>query len=263
MAIFVPYKPPLPLPQVGDGFEHATLDLKVRLDLTKTFHLAKDVAAFANHLGGTLIIGAKEKAARVDEYRGMSESDLKAAQDAISLSVAQRCSPRPVIDFGRYLMTTGHVLTVLVYPSVGQPIGVRAMSDATQGGYGGEAFAFPVRSGSDSVFLLPEQLPMYMMPEVRKIAIALSAIKEGEQIVVHPHSGRNPGAAYEPPFRVQFVGSDVLSNSLTFRHARASKAANDVSLPLEAIRSVWKSLNEWHIALKGGLAGDDSFIWRD
>ena len=68
MSLFQPLAETSRLPDVGEGYERATLDLKLKGEVKKGFHLAKDVAAFANHLGGTLLIGAKEKDGRVDFY---------------------------------------------------------------------------------------------------------------------------------------------------------------------------------------------------
>jgi Putative DNA-binding domain len=257
MSTFVEYRLPLPLPSVGDGFEQATLDLKVKAELTKSFHLAKDVAAFANHLGGVLILGASETNGRVGAYVPMSETDANATQDAFSKAVAQRCSPRPVIDFGRYPVAPGFVLTVLVWPFVGQPVGVKVKADSAVGGYGGDAYAFPVRSGSDSLFLLPEQLPMYMIPEQRRIAIALSQVPTGAEIRLHTITANGPGA----PFAVNYGSFDLLANVLTFRLNRSNRAAVIVSVPLDAVRSAWKTATGWHIALKGTVLGDDVFHW--
>lgn len=259
MPIFTPYKPPRALPAVGDGFEHATLDLKVRADLTKSFHLAKDVAAFANHLGGTLIIGAQEKNSRVEAYVPMPEADANKTQDAFSKEVAQRCSPKPLIDFGRYKNANGDViLTVLVSPSVGQPIGVKVVADKAAGGYGGDdAYAFPIRSGSDTSFLLPEQLAMYMLPELRKLEILLSPVKDGDTIKLHGVAKEGPGAPYE----VKFKKLDVANGSVTIEKATAGgKETKLVALPLDAIRGVWKA-DCWHVAMHGHILNDHAFHW--
>lgn len=258
MAMFVEYRPPLPLPQIGEGFEQATLDLKVKADLTKVFHLAKDVAAFANHLGGVLIIGASETNGRVGAYVQMSEAEMNAAQDAFSKAVAQRCSPRPVMDFGRYSQAGGFVLTVLVWPFIGQPIGVRVKADITHGGYGGDAYAFPVRSGSDSVFLLPEQLPMYMIPEQRKIAIAISQVPAGAVIKLHTNNESGPNVPYD----VKYESVDLLENALTMRLDYNGTTVS-VSVPLDAVRAAWKANTGWRVSIKGEIHPDGAFYWSE
>jgi hypothetical protein len=258
MAVFIPYKPPTPLPKVGDGFETATLDLKAKADLTKTFHLAKDVAAFANHLGGNLIFGAVEKDGRVGRYVPLTEAEMNATQDAVSKAVAQRCSPKPLFDFGRYSDGAGFILTILVWPFLAQPVGVKAKGDVSAGGYGGDAYVFPVRSGSDSIFLLPEQLAMYMIPETRKTAVVLAQVPSGTKIKLHTVTAQGPGA----PYAVKFLSSDMLTNSVLLE-VRRSPGRATVGIPLEAVRAIWRDTVEWQVALRGAILNDNIFHWYD
>lgn len=263
MGTFVEYKPQqLPLPEIGEGFEHATLDLKRRADTQKTFHLAKDVAAFANHLGGTIIIGAEEGTnGSVGAYIPLTDSELKQTQDAFSKAVTQRCSPRPVIDFGHYKEGSGHILTVLVWPYIGQPIGVKVHADKSNGGYGGDdAYAFPVRSGADSLFLLPEQLPMYMLPELRKLVITLSQAKHDSPVMLHTFA-----TVARAPTQTSFLSVCVLSNTLTVlapHKADSKKNPSEALIPLDAITAAWKTPKGIHVLLNGGLSDKNEFLWR-
>lgn len=250
MGTFIEYKPPLPLPQIGEGFEQSTLDLKVKADLTKTAHLAKDIAAFANYLGGTLIIGAAEGTGGcIGAFVPLTKQELKDTQDAISLAVAQRCSPKPVIDFGHYPEGAGFVLTVLVWPFIGQPVGVRVRADKTLGGFGGDSYMFPVRSGSDTIELLPEQLSMYMIPELRKNLMLLSQISPGATLKLHTVNYSKA----ETPSTSIFRSVDILKNSL---------AIDNTSLPLDAVETVWQAPSgQINLVLKGFLNSRGDFHW--
>src|SRR5258706_6441754 len=64
----------------------------------KAFEYAKDVAAFSNHLGGTLVIGATEDG-HLREYAGLTDDEATAGRQSFSNAVADSCIPRPVVDF--------------------------------------------------------------------------------------------------------------------------------------------------------------------
>jgi hypothetical protein len=185
MAALRPLLPPEPLPRSGAAIEHATFDAKARADLTKPFHLAKDVAAFANHLGGNIVIGVPEDKGVLLAPVPLTPKEAADTRNAFSKEVAKRCSPPPLIDFGEYPMGAGFVVTVVVFPYVGQPVGVRVNADMAKGGYGGEAFAFPLRVGADTSYLEPEQLSMLMLPDYRRVVVALGAIPAGARVKLH------------------------------------------------------------------------------
>ena len=261
MAIFTEYDGQRPLPAVGHGYERATLDLKARCNLGKTVHLAKDVAAFANHLGGTILVGATEANSRVGAYTPLTEADTAATQDAISKAVADRCSPRPVLDFARYREGTGFVLAVNVQPFIGQAVGVRVMADKASGGYGGDAYAFPLRSGSDSAYLLPEQLAMYMLPNLRRLEIMLAPLQPGDRITVLGRTGQGVPAQ---PHVVKFKTIDVRLGSLTVEFDKNLAGSADACLPLDAIRGIWKADKRWHLSVKGQInPADGQFSWHE
>jgi len=200
------------LPRVGDGFERTTLDLKGGLDLAKTANMAIDVAAFANHWGGTILVGASETDGRIGAYVPATEAESNVRKDAFSKAVAKRCRPSPRVDFEQIPHEGGWVLAINVWPQVNGMVGVQvcdvdalaetykarfiaagkpdaeaqrlakveARRDA--GGYGGESWVFPHRSGSDAFYVTPENLPMYMVPQVRRIALLLRRIPVGAQV---------------------------------------------------------------------------------
>ncbi len=82
------------------------------------FHVAKDVAAFANHLGGSIVLGALESGGVPDSVPTHDAGAGEAAGDAHSQAVRDRCRPAPVFTFQRYSSDGGIVLVINVEPSI-------------------------------------------------------------------------------------------------------------------------------------------------
>jgi hypothetical protein len=248
------------LPPKTHAVESAVLDLKKETSPTNHFELAKDVAAFANHLGGCLLIGATEVDGHVGEYDGIPPEVADKLQTSYSLAVAQRCSPKPVIDFKRFSAERdGYVvLAVFVDPYVGgHPIGVE-----TKGGEKPNAYAFPVRTGKDAMYLLPEQLAMFSEPKLRRTFIMMSAIPLGGRLKVASITNRGqPPEVFFGTLRDlslernvvhfdRFLDVDVVSHS-------GSQIVGDrvepVLIALDQIRSVFRAttdealVHQWNI----------------
>lgn len=182
MSQFTPILSAGDLPSVGEGFERATLDLKAKYDLGKTACMAIDVAAFANHWGGTILVGASESDGRVGGFAPMTEGECNSLKDTISKSVANRCRPVPPVDLVPLAQASGFVLAVNVWPQLNGLVAVRVDAKKDSGGYGGDSWVFPVRTGTDAFYVTPESLPMYMVPQVRRVALLLSRIPPGTAV---------------------------------------------------------------------------------
>ncbi|HEY5076434.1 MAG TPA: ATP-binding protein [Acidimicrobiia bacterium] len=246
MSRFVPIIDANQLPKPGDGFERAVLDLKSTASPKPGFHHAKDVAAFANHLGGTLLIGAQETDGRVREYAPLSESVVSAIKDAFSQAVRDRFSPRPLIDFARLPMLDGLVLAVSVWPYAGQIVGVAVKCKKDHDGFGEEAHAFPVRVGVDSGYLLPEQLPMFITPDIRRNAILLNAIPKDCPVNVYVGRRNSPEGYVENQLVLDEV--DELANVVSFLPANGSHGAGQQSFPLDKVNTVFKDpIGGWRV----------------
>lgn len=232
------------LPAPASTVERATWDLKAKHPADKRFEAAKDVAAFANHLGGTLLIGAQEKLGRVDCYVQLTEDEAKATQDLFSQEVTQRCRPKPLFDFVRIPHNGGFVLAINVWPSLAGPVGVRVNADKATEGWGGPAFVFPLRVGSDSTpdFIAPENLAMFMTPSVRRAAVMLGKIqlRAAVAVFVHNHRQASPDSK-----TLLFFGVNEEDNLVTF----LEQNNNNVELvyPLDRVRTVFKDKNEWKV----------------
>src|SRR4051812_43949768 len=90
-------------------------------DTSTPFHKAKDVAAFANHQGGTLLIGAQEVQGLLQSYVGMTAAAAVAVRTAYSQAIEQRCQPPPTVDFEEFpdpADLTKKIVAVNVWPSL-------------------------------------------------------------------------------------------------------------------------------------------------
>lgn len=229
MARFVPVVASTPLPAPGTGAEHALWDLKERLSAVE-FEKAKDVAAFANHLGGTILVGATEdRSSQVLSYRPLTSKEADDSEAAIAQAVSNRCRPTPLFNFERLPHDTGKVLAINVWPSITTAIGVRIKGDRGDG-YAGDAYVFPVRLGTTCAFLTSDQLPMHMLPDLRRKLILLRAIPDKEPVLFCPHDGQNR--------RVIVESIDEYTNTLSVRSVEGNGI---VHVPFEHIASVFRA----------------------
>lgn|GEM_PF-6312139 len=120
---------------------------------------------------------------------------------------------------------------------------VKWLRGGDYGGFGGEAFVFPVRSGIDTKFIRAEHLPIFMLPEVRRRAIMLDSIPSTARraVILDSESG---------PRMVALTEVDVLTNSFTVDWVRAGQHFK-FAMPIDAVRHVWRNANgEWRIAVQ-------------
>ena len=254
MPQFVPYSQSSLLPDEGGDYERATLDLKRSVDPKGGFHIAKDVAAFANHLGGTLLIGVTENRGRVAKYMPLGPADIAETRQAVSNAVRDRLSPKPLVDMAVVPRGDGGIVAVNVWPFIGQPVGVRVTADKEADGHGGDAYVFPLRTMVDSVYLLPEQLPMFMLPALRRTVILLNSIPPGA--IVHVIALSTSGSREEGHCRITRI--DELKNVVKFEPLpkqtpgapHGGWITADKTYPLDLIASVSESIGKWDVYVR-------------
>ena len=242
--IFRPLVDQTTLPQQGTAIERAMMDWKVK-PAPHAFEKAKDIAAFANHLGGTLLIGAEEDnpTGQLKCYVGLTLTEANDVRDSYSKSVAQRCRPLPTYDFVLLEApndATKRVVAINVWSSLNL-IGVKVQANKATEGWGGDVFAYPVRSGTDAIFLQPTELAMYMTPEVRRNAVLLARITAGSPIKVtvlgEGHS-----------FAVNFDSVEEESNLVKLT---PKTGPGTIHLPLDRISTVYQNeAGEWQLAIQ-------------
>jgi hypothetical protein len=216
-AVYVPITRADQLPKLDSDIEREVTDWKAPGQTRVTaFHKAKDVSAFSNHRGGALIIGScegKNSSGKLAKWEGMTQVDANNLASEYSRALEQKCDPRPTID-------------PLVLPCPGD-----------------ETNFVLVINGNTTDFLTASELPMFMTPEVRRIAIMLARIPPGASVKVPFHRAT--------PSTFQFGSVDEERNVVNL-----TSNPGGTSLPLDGIVSVYQDSGqrqEWWIVLKEDL----------
>jgi hypothetical protein len=245
------------LPPEGEGYETSVLDLKAtpgdvpieqiasmpldRLrallgDPKRRFQMAKDVAAFANHLGGAILVGLQESSGRVGRDVPLSEDQANVIRASYSEAVRDRCLPRPDFDPIPIRRGQGFVVAVNVQPFVGQIVGVATKSTE----FGDDAFVFPVRSGVDAVYLSPERLSMFFEPKLRRHIVLLNRIPASAVVSVYV-SGAQGGESLA--FEGSLIGIDPYENAVRFEHSSGDGGTTRKAFPLDHVERIFKGVH--------------------
>lgn len=240
------------------------LDFKHRVNVAEWWELAKDVAAFANHVGGTLVVGSREGDPRAP---GLSEDDAHKTADAYERAARDRCVPRPQVAsrvFPQGPSQAGFFIVVVnIEPSPEQLVGAMApLYNRNDAPVSSDAWRFFVRVGKDNMPLTPDQLPMYMNAKTRRIAILLDAIpSDKRELTIF---WRRPGNQFdEKPVeksckldRVNPAGNVVLLESL-----RTGSTSYHYRVPLDDIDGVWEYREgSWAVRVTGFFDGEREYI---
>ncbi|HEY6476697.1 MAG TPA: ATP-binding protein [Polyangia bacterium] len=122
MALFKPVVTSADLPLEGTSRESGTYDFKRTVDPAKKRELAKDVAAFANAMGGVVLVGADEDrdTGTLREYAPMPEAFAESVKAAYDRAITEFCRPQPIIDAVRVKApppASGYVVAINVNPT--------------------------------------------------------------------------------------------------------------------------------------------------
>lgn len=235
------------LPQVGVTCEKTTLDFKVTPN-TDAFEVAKDVAAFANAAGGTLLLGGSTTGEVVSAYVPLTAADASAAQRFYEQSVRDRCRPGPLTAVEHIPRDGGVVVAINIWPSLGQPVGAEFKKVGNQqGSWPQGVYLYPVRVGSHTRPILPEQMHMFVDAKFRRNAIALRGC-EGQRIILF---GYDKTGAWLEAFTVATV--DEFANLLSLRFDGKDDSRN-ISLPIDLLESVWRDADGWKARVPGHIA---------
>lgn len=166
------------LPEVGKTYETLFIDIKrtYRAQVASGhkynhFEMAKDVAAFANSEGGTILIGISENQNNglFSKYFPLNDEEAKETRDEFEKAVTQRCSPLPTIDPVIIPRDMGFVVAINVHPHPNRLIGVKIQGNKVDG-YGGDAYVYWIRTGTSSRQITPgekeSRIPYLVLPRV-------------------------------------------------------------------------------------------------
>lgn len=235
------------LPGIGKH-EDLELDFKFRLNTkdgkTDYLELAKDMAAMANAYGGTIVIGACEDPKGVlSIYKPMTEEEAVFTCNEYKTAQRDRLRPAVVVVPDTVPHEGGFLVTVKVEPSMGQAIGVRFIPKvdvAPETKEPAEIYGFPLRIGDNTTWLQSEQLPMLMLPELRRTILLLNKVGINGKVWVNRVSPNYVDIA-AAPHTILSIEPD--SNALVFW-------GDDDAIPLDQIISVYQKGQRWILSYK-------------
>lgn len=264
--------------------EGSSLDYKTAYDLSKRetlYDIAKDVAAFANAYGGSIVVGIVEKGGKPVRVDGVTE--VLRLKERLRDALGTYCAPLPATpedhviavtpdDARRILAPSGasppnapvNVVTLNVAADPRAPIGVRHFDPQIDKGKGGpveDAWRFPVRIADHTGFLNPTELPMWMNTHERRIAIHLRRAfqAEGVRVLVHCRKGGELDKTYERPL----VLTNVDESRMCAKLADAAASGGEIVIPFSFILSLWQSPSgTWEMAVNGGVQRMDGVETR-
>jgi len=143
----------------------------------------------------------------------------------------------------------GFVVAVNVNPTPLSPVGVRWNDDPKSA-----AWAFPLRTTTHTTYLSPTELPMLMVPEVRRVAILLDAIPDDERGDLEIFGSTQTGQTSQVS-RVQLLGIDDRMTTVKLAWSAHEARQTVVSrIPLDRVTSVWQSgERRWTIGVNGWI----------
>lgn len=184
--------------------EKTVLDLKTRYDLARptcVFELAKDMAAFANALGGTVLVGTSEQSDSLGRKTGHIEAFVPTVDDqalikAATTAARDLCEPAITVEPEIIKLTAAEQATIVskplahdvtlvalnVHPLVAAP-GAVAACDAS-GTRIPNAYRFPLRFLEGTKWLKPEELAFHMNSHERRIYLLLAQVPRDREVQV-------------------------------------------------------------------------------
>jgi hypothetical protein len=128
------------------------LDFKLRYDKTESAEIAKDVAAFANHVGGVIVLGIADSKGTASKLIPRSDFD-DALRRRIRSVLASRVHPWPNIDFLSVPSTTEPDKSYLLVMVPRSALAPHAVSDPALPG-----LRYWTRNGSQAISLAETQV---------------------------------------------------------------------------------------------------------
>jgi Putative DNA-binding domain len=246
---------PSELPMPGSKAEKASLDFKAR-PTNDSFENAKDVAAFANASGGTILIGAAATGELLATYLPLAGEEASQAQRAVEQAVRDRCRPAPIFEVAQISKDTGIVLAINIWPFPGQPIGVEVKKGDRPRGDGEKLpeglYFFPIRVGSHTKSITPDQLPMFMDARLRRITICLETALGKDIYLYSKYASRGESSIWFEVWRLEAV--DLLANSMTVVRPGSDGEEIRVAVPLDGIDAAYRSSDICQVLLKGKIS---------
>lgn len=246
-------------PLNADVRESHGLDFKENASPEKTAEHAKDMATFANTFGGVILLGTKVDQGIVS-HPGISRAHAARMAEVYEQAAKDLCSPSPIVNAIIIAMpgSSDVLLAVNVDPMIEGPVGSRSGKEQ-------DAWLFPMREGSHTKFLKPNELPMHMNPKLRRTLLMLDCIKDREKVRLwhqpEAMTGGGASAALDLPAQeASKHGVDLAKNSVTFIVESPNAF---VGVPLTEVDEVWKDHKGlWNLRLGGRIKFTPDGLWH-
>ncbi len=252
--------------------ESSSLDFKTVYDFgapNARYEIAKDVAAFANAFGGSIVVGIREVRGRPVRIDGVA--NVPKLKEELCVSLDRFCMPLPATPEDHVIVvppeaarrilagsaaaptseTPVDIVTLNVAPDPRAPIGVRPF-DNPSGRALADAWRFPVRIADQSRFLDPTELPMWMNSHERRVAIHLRQLfaqRARVPVLVHCKRGEQHQQTYEKTLLL--TGVDEGRLCATFEQ---EATPGHLVVPFSFILSVWQAgPDAWEMAINGSM----------
>ena len=263
----------LPAPGVASAGDEATiLDFKREQSPSVHAEMAKDIAAFANAFGGSILIGVVRENGKT-VHRGIPGDVAQSLKESYEQVAKDWCRPTPsvrpvIIQLGADLFVVAVNIEAYVHGAVGAFI-------APRGERLPHARIYPRREASHTKFLEPEELPMLFNPHDRIIAIRLLRLTKQERAAIRLM------VAPPPPNLMHFPGSVRPGGPLTLCECMAELSDVDIdagaamfvvrdyegqpcgdrpaAVPLSDVEDCWRGATGfWHVRVTGRMVVTDT-----
>jgi hypothetical protein len=265
--------------------EHAISDFKLTYDTkndqTKAFEIAKDVCAFANHLGGTIIVGAQEgkgdQRGRIAALVPLTDPSPGELVTAIDRAVKLYCLPVPLVNAQEITLDDTQATRILrraspatsivainVQPALNTPIGCLTCCDqcteckasgvtcSCKGKQIDHAYRFPIRTIESARYLRPDELAKTMNVTERRALLELQAIEGELTITVWFNRGGDSKTAprlcqiekLDPELLICVLGDRATGGG-------GSHDVKSVEIPLTFVRATWRTSAGWNVSIDG------------
>jgi hypothetical protein len=212
--------------------EREDFDLKLEAKSFDKLELAKDAAAMANTLGGTILVGLTDNGGQI-HAEGMTDKDFLALKERLEDALKDQCEPPLSVRLVPVRYGDGTLVAAInIEPFPEAPVACKsAVADA---------WRFPIRRSSKTHFMSPMEFSVYMNPAVRRSFVLLSRIPLETRIRVHfwPTSKGPTCDTHEGIFK----GLSLANNTLTLLITGNSSYNIDVgtiTVPLGQVTEVW------------------------
>lgn len=238
--------------------EKNDLDFKGFVKRDQLWDLASDVAAFANAMGGVILVGVTESDGHdIVDVHGIRGQTFAEVQAAYEKAAADFCSPSISLSTIPIERDGLQFAAVHIDPFEDQMVGARAPSRNKTGAevVSENGWVFPIRAGGRNTFVSPTEMVMHMNRQVRRSVLMLNRIPANERnriLLFSAHQiglGSNFGSREDA---VRFDGVDLERNGAVFSTAEGN-GRHELRLPLRAIGDVWYEGALWCVRVLGEI----------